>query len=82
LELSAVPVGCVLGGVTMVVVPSGFVWIRLAFLDCRRVGRNVHLRFLAAHLEQGNFLSHFVLVLAQLLQAIGVRPADLGIKVC
>lgn len=30
-------------------------------------------------LEYTYFLSHFVLVFAQLLQAIGVLPADLGI---
>ncbi len=39
----------------------------------------MHLRFLPAHREHGNFLSHFVFVFAQLLQAIGVRPADFGI---
>ena len=66
----------------MVVVPSGLVCIRCAFFDCLRVGRNVHLRFLDAHLEHGNFLSHLVLVLAQLLQAIGVLPADFGSSVC
>ena len=51
----------------------------LAFLDTLRVGRSVHLRFLPAQRLQGNFLSHLVFVLAQLLHAIGVRPADLGI---
>lgn len=69
--------GCT-SGVMMVVVPSGFVCIRCAFLDCLRVGLSVHFRFLAAQREQGNFLSHFVFVFAQLLHAIGVRPADLG----
>ena len=53
--------------------------MRLAFFDDRRVGLNVHLRFRPAHREHGNFLSHFVFVFAQLLQAIGVLPADLGI---
>lgn len=48
------------------------------FVD-RRVGLNVHLRFLPAHREHGNFLSHLVFVLAQLEHAMGVRPADLGI---
>jgi hypothetical protein len=43
------------------------------------VGRSVHLRFLLAHRLQGNFLSHLVFVFAQLLQAMGVLPADLGI---
>jgi hypothetical protein len=65
----------------IVVVPSGFVCMRCAFFDCLLVGLSVHLRFLAAQREHGNFLSHLVLVLAQLLQAIGVRPADLGISV-
>lgn len=53
--------------------------IRLAFLDDRRVGRRVHRRFRPAQRLQGNFLSHFVFVLAQLLHAMGVLPADLGI---
>jgi hypothetical protein len=52
---------------------------RLAFLVTLRVGRNVQVKLRAEHREQGNFLSHFVFVLAQLLQAMGVRPADLGI---
>lgn len=47
--------------------------------DARRVGRTVHFRFLCEHRVQGNFLSHFVFVFAQLLQAIGVRPADLAL---
>ena len=47
-----------------------------------RVGRKVHLSFRAAHLEQGNLRSHFVFVLAQFEQAIGVRPADLGTMPC
>jgi len=38
----------------------------------------VHLRLRVAHRVQGNFLSHFVFVFAQLEQAIGVRPADFG----
>lgn len=42
----------------------------------------MHFKFLCAHLVHGNFLSHFVFVFAQLLQAIGVRPADLGIIPC
>ena len=45
----------------------------------RRVGLSVHRRFRPAHRLQGNFLSHFVFVLAQLEHAMGVRPADLGI---
>jgi hypothetical protein len=49
------------------------------FFEARRVGRNVHRRFRPAHRLQGNFLSHLVFVLAQLLHAIGVLPADLGI---
>lgn len=53
--------------------------IRVAFFDDRRVGRSVHFKFRPAHLEHGNFLSHFVFVFAQLLQAMGVRPADFGI---
>lgn len=73
------PDGTLCGG--MAVKPSGGTTIpmRVAFFDDRRVGRSVHLRFRPAHLEQGNFLSHLVFVLAQLLQAMGVRPADLGI---
>lgn len=53
--------------------------MRFAFFDDRRVGLSVHRRFRPAHRLQGNFLSHFVFVFAQLLQAIGVRPADFGI---
>jgi len=52
--------------------------MRIAFLVIRRVGRTVHLRLRVAHRVQGNFLSHFVFVFAQLEQAIGVRPADFG----
>lgn len=64
------------GGVLLALSPVVFgSW--MAFLDTLRVGRSVHLRFLPAHRLQGNFLSHFVLVLAQLLQAMGVRPAPL-----
>ena len=63
----------------MATAPSGGTPIRAAFFDDRRVGRSVHRRLRPAHREQGNFLSHLVLVLAQLLQAIGVRPADFGI---
>lgn len=48
------------------------------FLDARRVGRNVHFKFRCAHRLHGNFLSHLVFVFAQLLHAIGVLPADLG----
>ena len=51
---------------------------RIMFLVARRVGRTVHFRFLLAHRLHGNFLSHLVLVFAQLLQAMGVLPADLG----
>ena len=51
----------------------------LKFLEIRRVDRSVHLRFLPAQRLHGNFLSHLVFVFAQLLQAIGVLPADLGI---
>jgi hypothetical protein len=51
----------------------------LAFLDERRVGRSVHRRLRPAQRLHGNFLSHLVLVLAQLLHAMGVLPADLGI---
>lgn len=58
---------------------SGGTPTRLAFFDALRVGRKVHRRFLPAQREHGNFLSHFVFVLAQLLHAMGVRPADLGI---
>jgi hypothetical protein len=58
---------------------SGAPPILFTFLDARRVGRSVHLRFLCAHRLHGNFLSHLVLVFAQLLQAMGVRPADFGI---
>lgn len=64
------------GGV--VFAPSPAAGIRLAFLEALRVGLNVHLRFLPAQRLQGNFLSHFVFVFAQLLHAMGVRPADLG----
>jgi len=53
--------------------------MRCAFFDDRRVGRKVHRRFRPAQRLHGNFLSHLVLVLAQLLHAIGVLPADLGI---
>ena len=59
--------------------PSGDTPMRAAPFADRLVGLNVHLRFRPAHLEHGNFLSHFVLVLAQLEHAIGVRPADFGI---
>jgi len=52
--------------------------MRGTFFVIRRVGRTVHVKFLVAHRVQGNFLSHFVLVFAQLLQAMGVRPADFG----
>lgn len=55
--------------------PSG---TRAAFFVVRLVGRTVHFRFRPAHRLQGNFLSHLVLVLAQLEHAIGVRPADFG----
>jgi len=53
--------------------------IRLAFLVDRLVGRRVQRRLRPAQRLHGNFLSHLVFVLAQLLQAIGVRPADFGI---
>ena len=69
--------GCIPGGYATA--PSGGTPIRAAFFDDRRVGRRVHRRFRPAHRLHGNFLSHFVFVLAQLLQAIGVRPADFGI---
>lgn len=59
--------------------PSGGMPTRAAFFDARLVGLKVHLKFRPAHREQGNFLSHLVFVFAQLLQAMGVRPADLGI---
>ena len=59
--------------------PSGAAPNLAAFFDARRVGLRVQRKFRAAHREHGNFLSHFVLVLAQLLHAMGVRPADLGI---
>lgn len=59
-------------------VPSVGGTARVTFFDVRRVGLSVHRRFLPAHRLQGNFLSHFVLVFAQLLHAIGVRPADFG----
>lgn len=52
--------------------------MRGAFLVIRLVGRTVQVKFLVAHRVQGNFLSHFVFVFAQLLQAMGVRPADFG----
>jgi len=48
------------------------------FFVVRRVGLTVHLRFRLAHRLQGNFLSHLVFVLAQLLHAMGVLPADFG----
>lgn len=60
-------------------VPSPGAGMRLTFFEARLVGRSVHLRFRPAQRLQGNFLSHFVFVLAQLLHAIGVLPADLGI---
>ena len=63
---------------TAVVAPSAPTTSRLAFLEALRVGLRVHLRFLPAHRLHGNFLSHLVFVLAQLLQAMGVRPADFG----
>lgn len=78
MDPAGVPTALSPTGVT-VPVPSPLPCVRFTFLDARRVGRNVHLRFRLAHREQGNFLSHFVFVLAQLLQAIGVRPADFGI---
>lgn len=59
--------------------PSGGMPIRCACFVARLVGRSVHRRFRPAQREHGNFLSHFVFVLAQLLHAIGVRPADFGI---
>jgi hypothetical protein len=52
---------------------------RLTLRDTRRVGRRVHFNPRLAQRLHGNFLSHLVLVLAQLVQAIGVRPALLGI---
>lgn len=45
----------------------------------RRVGLRTHFRFRLVQRLQGNFLSHFVLVLAQFVQAIGVLPAVFGI---
>lgn len=75
--LASTVTGCAVAGADSVL--SGGIPTRLAFFDARRVGLRVHLRFLPAQREHGNFLSHFVLVFAQLLQAIGVRPADLGI---
>lgn len=59
--------------------PSGGMPMRAAPFVERRVGLSVHRKFRPAHLEQGNFLSHFVFVLAQFEHAMGVRPADLGI---
>lgn len=53
--------------------------MRAAFFDDRRVGLRVQRRLRPAHREHGNFLSHLVFVFAQLLQAMGVRPADFGI---
>jgi hypothetical protein len=51
------------------------------FRGTRRVGRRTHFRFRLVHRLQGNFLSHLVFVLAQLVQAIGVRPAVFGIMI-
>lgn len=69
--------GCTLGVIDTV--PSGGIPTLLAFFEARLVGLSVHRKFLPAHREHGNFLSHFVFVFAQLLQAMGVRPADFGI---
>ena len=63
----------------LVLLDSTLTGARVACLDCLRVGRRVHRRFRPAQRLQGNFLSHLVFVFAQLLHAIGVRPADLGI---
>lgn len=52
--------------------------MRAAVFAVLLVGLTVHLRLRLAHRLQGNFLSHFVFVFAQLLQAIGVLPADFG----
>lgn len=73
----SIDTGCVFGAPATP--PSEGTPIRAAPLVERRVGLNVHLRFLPAHREHGNFLSHFVFVFAQLEHAIGVRPADFGI---
>lgn len=70
--------GCCVSGGNVTAASTGAP-TRAAFFETRLVGRKVHRRFRPAHLEHGNFLSHFVFVLAQLLQAIGVLPADLGI---
>lgn len=73
----SIDTGCVPGAPATA--PSRGTPILAAPLADRRVGLRVHRKLRPAHREQGNFLSHFVLVLAQLEHAIGVRPADLGI---
>jgi hypothetical protein len=60
--------------------PSAFIGGRLTGLrGTLRVGRSTHFKFRLVHRLQGNFLSHFVLVFAQLVQAMGVLPAVFGI---
>ena len=63
--------------VALPLAPSAAPGGRLLIVLLRRCGRSVHRRLRPAHRLQGNFLSHLVLVRAQLLQAIGVRPAGL-----
>ena len=49
--------------------------------DDRLANLAAHGSDLSAHLEQGTLLSQPVFALAQLRQAIGVRPATAGILV-
>lgn len=51
---------------------------RIAAFDERRANRASQDRFLSAHREQGTPLSQPAFALAQLMQAMGVRPAVLG----
>lgn len=51
---------------------------RTAAFDERRAKRAAQGRFFSTHLEQGTRLSQPVFALAQLWQAIGVRPAIVG----
>jgi len=55
-------------------------WTALTLREALRVGRRMHLRFLWAQRLQGNFLSHLVFVRAQFVQAMGVLPGCLGIR--
>lgn len=56
-------------------------WVaRAAALEARLAKRAAHGSPFSAHLEQGTLLSQPVFALAQFWQAMGVRPAIVGIQ--